>query len=454
MLNAEIFNMSIDSNCFPSDWKTARVIPLFKKGQRSVLDNYWPISTLPVVGKIMERFLYNQIYDYFTRKQFLSKHQFGFRPFHSTTTTLLDCTNEWYVNMDIGLYNLVVLLDLKKAFDTVNHGILLKKLQMYGFETRAPNFMRDYLRNRTQRCQLKGLFSDRREVICGIPQGSILGPLLFLIYINDLPNCLEMTTPRMFADDTNLTAVGKTLGEAEERASVDLRNVQKWLSLNKLSLNIAKTEYILIASRHKINTIDIQPTVKINSQPVKRVKSTKVLGVQIDEHLSWNQHTEYIANKISSGIGALKTLRAFTNANTLVLAYNVLIQPYFDYCCEVWNTLGKGLSERLQKLQNRAARLIMNLKNEHGQSVLARNSLGWKSLEERRVEMKARIMNKTVNMLAPNRLCDLFQNVNKISDYNLRGSSSRVCIPMPKTEYLKKSFCYHGDKFGTRYLRK
>ena len=142
--------------------------------------------------------------------------------------------------MDRGLYNFVALLDLKKAFDSVNPGILLKKLQMYGFETRALNFMRDYLRNRTQRCQLKGVFSDRREVIFGIPQGSIFGPLLFLIYINDLSNCLEMTTPKMFADDTNLTAVGKTLGEAEESASVDLRNVQKWLSLNKLSLNIAK----------------------------------------------------------------------------------------------------------------------------------------------------------------------------------------------------------------------
>ena len=128
------------------------------------------------------------------------------------------------------------------------------------------------------------------------------------------------------------------------------------------------------------------------------------------------------------------------------MVYNALIQPYFDYCCEVWDTFGKGLSERLQKLQNRAARLIMNLKNEHGQSTLARNSLGWKSLEERRVEMKARIMYKGVNMLAPSRLCDLFQNVNKNSDYNSRGSSTRICIPMPKTEYLKKSFCYDGAK--------
>ena len=128
------------------------------------------------------------------------------------------------------------------------------------------------------------------------------------------------------------------------------------------------------------------------------------------------------------------------------MIFNALIQPYFDYCCEVWDTLGKGLSERLQKLQNRAARLIINLKNEHGHSVLARNSLGWKLLEKRRVEMKARIMYKTVNKLAPSRLYDLFQNVNKINDYNLRGSSTRVYIPMRKTEFLKQSFCYDEAK--------
>ncbi|CAB4024243.1 Hypothetical predicted protein, partial [Paramuricea clavata] len=121
----EIFNMSIDSDQFPSDWKAARVIPLFKKGQRSMLDNYRPISILPVVSKLMERIMYDQMYEYLNQNNLFSKHQFGFRPYHSTTTTLLDYTNEWYTNMDRGLYNLVVFLDLKKAFDTVDHEILL-----------------------------------------------------------------------------------------------------------------------------------------------------------------------------------------------------------------------------------------------------------------------------------------------------------------------------------------
>ena len=387
------------------EWKAARLTPIFKKGQRSMLDNYRPISILPVISKLMERILYEQMCDYFKKQNILSEHQFGFRQFHSTTTTLLDCTNEWYINMDRGLYNIVVLLDLKKAFDTVNHEILLCKFERYGFDYKALDLLKNYLTDRTQSCQLNGMLSDQRKITCGIPQGSILGPLLFIIYINDLPNCLKHTTPRMFADDTSLTAVGKTFNEAEEIANKDLKNVKAWLSSNKLSLNIAKAEYLLIGSRPKIKRMDVQPTVKIDTCPIKRVKCAKMLGVEIDEHLNWEKHIECIASKVSSGIGALKKLKEFVNRDTLVLVYNALIQPHFDYCCEVWDELGKGLSERLQKLQNRAARLIMNFKNEHGQSILARTALGWTSLEERRSLMKAKLMYKTVNQLAPQRLC-------------------------------------------------
>ena len=284
------------------------------------------------------------------------------------------------------------------------------------------------------------MLSKQRKITCGIPQGSILGPLLFTLYINDLPNCLKHTTPRMFADDTSLTAAGETLSEVEKRANEDLRNVHNWLSANKLNLNIAKTEYVLIGSRHRINSLDIQPSINIDKQSVKRVKHSKVLGVQIDEHLDWTKHIESIAGKISSGIGAIKKAKEFVDRNTLVLIYNALVQPHFDYCCEVWDVLGKTLSDRLQKLQDRAARIIMNFKNESRQSLLARNSLGWINLEERRVHIKAKLMYKSINNLAPERLSNLFQNSNTIYDYDLRGSSTRLCLPRPKTEFMKKSF--------------
>ena len=229
---------------FPSEWKIARVVPLHKKGSRSFLDNYRPISILPVISKIFEKILYEQLYEYFTTNNLLSEQQFGFRRFHSTSTALLDCTDEWYVNMDRGLYNLAVFLDLKKAFDTVNHDILLAKLELYVIKNTPLMLFKSYLSDRSQQCQVNGQLSTLKYLKYGVPQSLILGPLLFLIYINDLPNCLQHSTARMFADDTNITVSGKSIKEAEVAVNADLNNIREWLLSNRLSLNLVKTEYL------------------------------------------------------------------------------------------------------------------------------------------------------------------------------------------------------------------
>ena len=185
---AYIFNQAITLSLFPHEWKTARIIPLYKNGQRNLPGNYRPISVLPVISKIMERILYDQLYNYLTKFGLLSDSEFGFRKFHSTATALLDCTNDWYMNLDCKMFNLVVLIDLKKAFDTVDHQILLTKLELYGIKGQALSFLESYLSNRNQKCQIQGSFSSEKLIKCGIPQGSILGPLFFL-YI--LTNCLN-----------------------------------------------------------------------------------------------------------------------------------------------------------------------------------------------------------------------------------------------------------------------
>ena len=202
-----IFKSSIDNAIFPNEWKLAQVSPVFKKGSKTDLNNYRPISVISAVSKVFERLIYNQVYEYLIANQLLASCQSGFRPLHSTSTALLEATNNWSMNIDNGLLNGVVFIDLKKAFDTINHKILLSKLANYGLDQKTLRWFHSYLDHRAQKCSVNGSLSNASTLDCGVPQGSIIGPLLFLIYINDLPNCLSTASARMFADDTSLKVV-------------------------------------------------------------------------------------------------------------------------------------------------------------------------------------------------------------------------------------------------------
>ena len=209
----DIFTKSILMGIYPTEWKLARVTPIFKKGSKSDINNCRPTSVIPVVSKVLEKLVYGQLYHYLNDNKLLSSCQSGFRSLHSTITALLEATNSWSVNIDNGFLNGVVFIDLKKAFDTIDHEIILRKMSYFGADQESITWFQSYLSNRTQRCNVNGRLSTPRTITCGVPQGSILGPLLFLMYINDLPNCLREASQRMFADDTNTRSSEKlTLG--------------------------------------------------------------------------------------------------------------------------------------------------------------------------------------------------------------------------------------------------
>ena len=193
---------------------------------------------------------------------------------------------------------------------------------------------------------------------CGVPRGTILGPLLFLIYINDLPNCLTSCQPRMYADDTHITYAYVVVNSIQLNLNHDLGNLNKWLISNKLTLNTAKTEFMLIGSRQKLSTLSSQPELSIDNVPIENVTSVISLGIFIDENLRWQTHIDKLSKKIASGIAAIKRIRDFVPTPTLHCIYNDLIQSQFDYCNIVWRNCGKTLFDRLQKLQNRAARVL------------------------------------------------------------------------------------------------
>ena len=228
-------------------------------------------------------------------------------------TALLEATNSWSVNIDNGLVNGVVFIDLKKAFDTIDHQIILQKLRNYGIDHCSLKWFKSYLTGRTQKCKINDRLSKSTSINCGIPQGSNLGPLLFLIYINDLPNCLHghHATPRMFVDDTSLSYAADSPSELESVINSELESLKTWLITNKLSLNLAKTEFMTIGSRQRITVTYDNMAIKLDGSEINKVETVKSLGVHIDKHLSWSVHIEKITKKIASAIGALKRIRPF-----------------------------------------------------------------------------------------------------------------------------------------------
>ncbi len=273
-----IFTASICTGIFPQEWKASRVSPVYKSGIRNNPSNYRPISVIPVVAKTFEKIVYGQLYEYLNSYHLLNPCQSGFRSLHSTLTALLEATNSWSVNIDNGLVNGVVFIDLKKAFDTIDHKIMLRKLGNYGVDPRSLRWFESYLSDRTQKCRVNDHLSSSKPGTCGVAQGSNLGPLLFLMYINDLPNCLNYTMPKIFADDTSVSYAADSVDELQNVLNSELKSLHNWLIANKLSLNIAKTEFMTIGSRQKIRAIDDEIIIKINEREINRLTQVNPSG--------------------------------------------------------------------------------------------------------------------------------------------------------------------------------
>ena len=439
-----IINLSITTGIFPDEWKLARVSPIYKEGVKSDPNNYRPISVLPVISKLIERVVFDQFYEYLIVHDLLADTQSGFRPRHSTQTALLEATNEWYLNIDNGLINGVLFLDLKKAFDTVDHRILLQKLQLYGVDSNTLMWFKSYLTDRKQKTFVNGQMSDFCPIICGVPQGSILGPLLFLIYINDLPACHLHSVPRMYADDTSLTLSSSDPLDLQSKLNHDLAQIQTWLQANKLSLNVKKTKFSIIGSHNRLANLNHQFDVKINEHYLERAKTYKYLGIDLDESLSWDSHIDNVVKKASAGLGAIKRVRNLVPRETLITIYKALVQPYFDYCSSVWGSIGVCQSERLQKLQNRAARLI-TFSDLNVRSSILLGDLGWDCLERRRSKQLAINLFKALHNLSPIRLTSIFKTTSSVHSHNLRNSKHNLFVPRPSTEAGKRSFQYRGS---------
>ena len=298
-----IYNLSIKTGIYVDEWKKAWVMPIFKSEDRQKCENYRPISILPIISKILERLIFYLIYKFLNDNSVLSKFQSGFRPKHSTLTSLIQMCDTLYENMDNGRLNGVVFLDMRKAFDSINHNILLQKMNtQFGIKNLELEWFKSYLNNREQVCVVNGKTSSAKKIMCGVQQSSILGPLLFLLYINDLPECLDKTSPYLYADDTQILSSANDIEELTENLNNDFKKLSEWLDRNKLQHHPTKTKLMFIGSKHNTDSLNCNTPVLINNQPITRVLSFKCLGVKLDENLNWDEHVEMICNKVGAGI--------------------------------------------------------------------------------------------------------------------------------------------------------
>ena len=340
---------------FPHELKISKVVPLFKNGDAEQIENYRPISLLSSFSKIFEYVIFIQTFAYMNNNNLLCSEQFGFRSGHSTELAALKIVDLLVKHMDNYKIPLNIYIDLSKAFDTLDHDILLSKLNYYGIKGLENKLFRSYLSDRYQYVDFKGSYSESLKMSTGVPQGSILGPLLFIIYINDLPLVSDTFKIMMYADDTTLYC-NLNNESSEITINAELRKVHNWLTSNKLSLNARKTKFMVFhTDQRKVE----YPKLTMNNIDIERVSYFNFLGLIVSSNLKWHNHVQHVSIQISRMIGLMYRLKYIYPQSILLMIYNTFIVPHFNYCLLIW---GAKISEghRLHLLQKKALRIITN----------------------------------------------------------------------------------------------
>ena len=349
-------NLIIKSSVFPNCLKIARVKPLFKKGDRYICTNYRPISVLSSISKIIEKLLSFQIRDYFETNSLLTDCQFGFRTKRSTTDAINYIMERLYQNFNSRKITQGVFLDFSKAFDTINHEILVTKLSsFYGFSMSAKELIQSYLTNRKQFVRLSNADSEMENIEIGVPQGSVLGPLLFIVYINDLLNSAPNLSYVLFADDTNVFSTDS------HQMKYQISLINEWCISNRLVINYDKTHQMLFkAPNKKFEPRDFELTMGSSILHIK--DETKFLGVKIDANINFKPHLRGLSKTLNLNIFMLRAVRPFLDTKSMVDLYYSFIYPHLIYGIEFWGHSSKTNLKPIKVLQKAALRVIVGVK--------------------------------------------------------------------------------------------
>ena len=432
-----IVNLSLSSGIMPDILKIAIVTPIHKGGDTSDPSNYRPISILPILGKAIEFFVNNQLTQYLDDRGLISKHQYGFRKDHSTTYLMLDLFDEIYHSKSKLRHPAIVFLDIKKAFDTVSHKILIEKLKHYGIDGVALNWFKSFLSDRMQKTKIGSRISQLHRITSGVPQGSILGPVLFCIFINDLPSACKNSIPYLFADDGALYFNNITRGEYQN-IKQEIKNVFRWLQANGLALNNSKTKFMILDSNPDEDAILVEVRRDL-TLVVCECKTQKYLGLIVDSKLTFYDHIEYIKRKVAKRIGAMYRSKSLLPLKFRKMFANALMLPQFDYLDIIWSKTFKYRLNELDILYKKVAKIALNVDIRESSSEVYKK-MAWLPLHLRRQLHLSSYMYRIINETCPQHFTDKFTY---ISGGSRNGDNCNLYTKKSKSH---KEFYYLGAK--------
>ena len=433
-----IYNLCIESNIFPAALKVAKVIPLPKASDKSNPDNFRPISLLPLLSKPLERHIQKHLYDYLDKNTLLHRTQSGFRPKHSCQTALISLCDSWLSSINKTQVVGTLFLDFRKAFDLVDHSILLQKLSLYLPSSPSVRLLQSFLENRFQFVKVNKNISSKEIVKSGVPQGSVLGPLLFLIYINDLPlNINPELTSTLFADDASIHTASDNMVDLNQDLQDGLDNVNDWCQKNCMSIHPDKTKCMVITTRQKHQREPLLLSLSLGTQDIDQVSEHKVLGLTLDSELNWHSHLNSLAKRLSRNVYLLSRLKRFATKDALKLFFEAHINSFVNYVSTVWDSCSGEYMKRINSIHRRAIKLILpDQKLNTDEKFKALNIL---SLEKQLFYNKAVITHKIYHDKAPSYLSSLLKKA------PTRYGSSKLILPLPRIDLFKSSISYSGS---------
>ena len=431
----DLFNYSLSHGIFPDVWKQANVSPLYKKDDPPLVCNYRPISLLSSIGKVMEKIIHKHMFNYFNDHSIITCLQSGFVPGDSTVNQLVDIYNTFCKALDNGLEVRAVFCDISKAFDRVWHKGLIYKLKRAGINGLLLDWLSDYLTNRKQRVVIPGGRSDWQFIRAGVPQGSILGPLLFLLYINDIVTDIQSCV-RLFADDTSLYIIVDNPISAAEMINTDLEIIHRWAEKWLVKFNPSKSESLLVSRKNNRNR---HPPLIMNTVYINEVQHHKHLGVILSNDGTWHEHINLITSKAWQKIYVMRKLKFMLDRDSLNKIYISFVRPTLEYANIVWDNCTQYEANAIEKIQTEAARIVTGATRLVSLDMLSKET-GWESLRDRRYKHKMCQFYKMINDLTPTYLTSLVPStVENTSAYNLRDSQN-IRPLLTRTQLYYKSF--------------